>query len=154
MLLVRTSSVVRGKLKMAGTMRLDCWLEGDVTCSRLEIGPNGYILGNVTARELFVEGQIVGQIEASVVHLMEGAFVEGDILHSVISLHPNATLLGRAILARGFAPAELAALEAKSPDDFSDIDGACDANARISGVDWSRFQTRRLPPAPRNGKRL
>ena len=100
MLVVDARSVVRGKLKAAGTMRLDCWLEGDVTCSRLEIGRDGYILGTVTARELIVEGQIVGNVEASVVHLMEGAFVEGDIRHSVISIHSGATLLGRAVRTR------------------------------------------------------
>jgi|CXWL01.1.fsa_nt_gi cytoskeletal protein CcmA (bactofilin family) len=143
MLLVETESVIRGKLKAAGKMRLDCWLEGEIVCSRLEIGPGGYVLGNVTARELFVEGQIVGQIEASVVHLMEGAFVEGDIHHSVISIHPTATLLGKAVRTQGFSPSELVALEEKSAAGRNDLEGECRANAKITGVDWSRYQPAR-----------
>ena len=152
MLVVETESVVRGKLKVAGKMRLDCWLEGDVVCSRLEVGRDGYILGSVTAREVYVEGQIVGTIEASVVHLMEGAFVEGDIHHSVISIHPTATLLGKAHRVRGFAPAELLALEAKSTGDRGELERECRANARIAGVDWSQYQAARAR-APQAGKR-
>jgi cytoskeletal protein CcmA (bactofilin family) len=142
MLVVDTHSVVRGKLKAAGTMRIDCWLEGDLVCSRLEIGRDGYILGNVTARELFVEGQIVGQIRASVVHLMEGAFVEGDIQHSVISIHPSASLLGKAVRTQGYAPEEIIAIEEKSSSDRRKVEQDSRANARIAGVDWSRYQAR------------
>jgi cytoskeletal protein CcmA (bactofilin family) len=147
MLVVDTRGVVRGKLKAAGTMCLDCWLEGDVTCSRLEIGRDGYILGTVTARELIVEGQIVGNVEASVVHLMEGAFVEGDIRHSVISIHAGATLLGRAVRTRGFAPTELVELEVKAAADPRALEGECRANAKIAGADWQRYQIRRGPAA-------
>ena len=140
MLRVETESVIRGKLKAAGKMRLDCWLEGEIVCSRLEIGPGGYVLGNVTARELFVEGQIVGEVQASVVHLMDGAFVEGDVHHSVISIHPTATLLGKAVRKQGFSPSELVALEEKSTSHRHDLEGECRANAKIAGIDWARYQ--------------
>lgn len=143
MLVVDTNSVVRGKLKAAGTMRIDCWLEGDIVCSRLEIGRDGYILGNVTARELFVEGQIVGQVQASVVHLMEGAFVEGNVQHSVISIHPSAALHGKAVRTQGFAPEEIVAIEEKSAKDRRKVEHEARANAKISGVDWSRYQPAR-----------
>lgn len=142
MLVIDTHSVVQGKLKAAGIMRIDCWLEGDVVCSRLEIGPDGYILGNVTARELYVEGQVVGSIHASVVHLMEGAFVEGDIQHSVISIHPSAQLLGKAVRTQGYAPEEIVAVEEKSKADRRKREQETRANARIAGVDWSRYQAR------------
>ena len=131
MLVVDSNSVVRGKLKAAGTMRIDCWLEGDIVCSRLEIGRDGYILGNVTARELFVEGQIVGQVRASVVHLMEGAFVEGDVQHSVISIHPTASLLGKAVRTQGFDPEEIIAIEEKSSADCRKAEQTIDWRARV-----------------------
>ena len=142
MLVLDTHSVVRGKLNAAGTMRIDCWLEGDLVCSRLEIGRDGYVLGNVTARELFVEGQIVGQIKASVVHLMEGAFVEGDVQHSVISIHPTASLLGKALRTQGYAPEEIIDIEKKSAKDRRKVEQESRANDKISGVDWSRYQAR------------
>lgn len=147
MLVVETQGVIRGKLKAAGRFRLNCWLEGDIVCSRLEIGRDGYVLGNVTAREVYIEGQVVGTIEASVVHLMDGAFVEGDIRHSVISIHPSASLLGAAMRSRGFAPTELLALEASAHADRAGLEQECRANARLAGVDWSRYQgTRVLVP--------
>jgi cytoskeletal protein CcmA (bactofilin family) len=141
MMIVETESIVSGKLKTAGKMRVECWLEGDIVCSRLEIGADGYVLGNVTARELFIEGQIVGRVEASVVHLMEGAFVEGDIKHAVISIHPSATLLGKALHTRGFAPSEVHALESRAANDRNQLEGDCRANARLSDTDWSRYQS-------------
>ena len=140
MLVVETQGVIRGKLMAAGRLRLNCWLEGDIVCSRLEIGRDGYVLGNVTARELYIEGQVVGAIEASVVHLMDGAFVEGDIRHSVISIHPSASLLGSAVRSRGFAPTELIALEARTSADRNEVEQECRANARVAGVDWLRYQ--------------
>jgi cytoskeletal protein CcmA (bactofilin family) len=141
MLVVEPQSVIRGKLKTAGRMRLECWLEGDVVCSRLEIGPDGYVLGNVTAREVYVEGQVVGTIEASVVHLMDGSHVEGDVHHSVLSMHPSASLLGKSIRAEGFAPPELLEIEERSAAAREELEQVCRANARIAGVDWTRYQT-------------
>lgn len=153
MLVVDTVSVVRGKLAAAGTIRIDCWLEGDIVCSRLEIGRDGYVLGKVMARELYVEGQIVGSVNAGVVHLMDGAFVEGDIQHSVISIHPTATLLGKAVRSLGAVAPELAALEDKAASGRAGLEGECRANARLAGVDWSRYQHQQRGPAPGPGRR-
>jgi hypothetical protein len=74
---------------------------------------------------------------------MDGAFVEGDIQHAVISIHPNATLLGKAVRKQGFSPSELVAIEQKSASQRRDIEGECKANARIAGVNWSRYQPAR-----------
>ncbi len=108
---------MRGSFVAAGRVELDTWFEGDILCSRLDIGCDGYVLGNITTRELYVEGQIVGTVHAGIVHLMDGAFVEGDIHHHVLSLHPNATLLGAALrTTRMPFPNELLSLEAKSKE--------------------------------------
>lgn len=115
MLTIDTTTLMRGNLVAAGKVRLDTWYEGDIQCSRLDIGPDGYVNGTIVARELTVEGQIVGSVHAGIVHLMAGAFVEGDIHHHLLSLHPSATLVGNALRTTQLPfPAELLALEAKA----------------------------------------
>jgi cytoskeletal protein CcmA (bactofilin family) len=115
MIVVEPGTLMRGDLVAAGEVRLDGWLEGQIICSRLEIGIDGYILGNVAAKELFVAGQIVGTVVAEAAHLMEGAFVEGDVHHLTLSVDPAATLIGSAIRGRGVQmPPVLLALEAKA----------------------------------------
>jgi cytoskeletal protein CcmA (bactofilin family) len=115
MLKIATSSVMRGHLIAAGRVELDTWFEGDILCSRLDIGRDGYVLGNITTRELYVQGQIVGTVHAGVVHLMDGAFVEGDLHHHVLSLHANASLMGTALRTTKMPfPQELLALEARA----------------------------------------
>ena len=115
MIVVEPGTLMRGDLVAAGAVRLDGWLEGQIICSRLEIGRDGYILGNVATKELLVAGQIVGTVVAEAVHLMAGAFVEGDVNHLTLSVDPAATLIGSAIRGRGVQlPPVLLALEAKA----------------------------------------
>jgi cytoskeletal protein CcmA (bactofilin family) len=115
MLKIDTKGVMRGTFVAAGRVELDTWFEGDILCSRLDIGRDGYVLGNITTRELYVEGQIVGTVHAGIVHLMDGAFIEGDVHHHVLSLHANASLMGAALRSTKMPfPQELLALEARA----------------------------------------
>lgn len=115
MLKIATTSVLRGSFIAAGHVELDTWFEGDILCSRLDIGRDGYVLGNVTTRELYVDGQIVGTVHAGIVHLLDHAFIEGDVHHHVLSIHPSATLLGRALRSTSMPfPTELLALETQA----------------------------------------
>ena len=115
MIVVEPGTLMRGDLVAAGAVRLDGWLEGQIICSRLEIGRDGYILGNVTTKELLVGGQIVGTVVAEAVYLVEGAFVEGDVHHLTLSINRAAVLIGSAIRGRGVQmPPVLLALEAKA----------------------------------------
>ncbi len=128
MLVVDTQTVMRGNLVVAGRIKLDGWLEGDIVCSHLEIGSDGYLLGSATARELIVGGQIVGCINAGVVQLLDGSLVEGDVIHDALTKHPGATLIGQAIRSLGFQmPPELLMLEAKAIIDYEDMEKAMHA---------------------------
>lgn len=118
MLSIETETKSLGRLVVAGRVVLNIWFEGDIVCSRLEIGPDGYVSGTIAAREIVVEGQVVGPIHACSVHLKSGAFVEGNVHHTALTLEPGATLTGRASRFRAIQlPAELLALEAKKAAD-------------------------------------
>lgn len=112
MITVATGSILRGDMVATGTMVVDGRIEGRVVCSRLEIGSNGSIQGDVAARELIVAGQIVGQVHAASVTLNDGAFIEGEIHYASLALASGATMTGKAVRAgAGYVPVELSELE-------------------------------------------
>ena len=115
MLTVDTDTELRGRLVAAGKIVVNLWFDGDIVCSRLVIGPSGYLTGSAAAREVIVEGQVTGPIHASSVTLKGGCIVEGDVHHTTITIEPGATMTGRAARFPAIQlPAELLQLEAKS----------------------------------------
>lgn len=141
MLSIHNDTHMRGRLVAAGRVVLDSWFEGDVLCSKLEIGPNGYVLGSVIAREVIAEGQIVGPVTAGRVSLLAGAFVEGDIETSRLDHAKGATQTGSARFVADIPyPAELLAMETRAAED------------RALSPTVSRTPVRR--PARRPGQRL
>ena len=133
MLTVDTETELRGRLIAAGKIVLNLWFDGDLVCSKLIIGPNGYLTGSAAAREIIVEGQVAGPIHASSVVLKGGCIVEGDIHHTSIIIEPGATLTGRASRFPAIQlPAELLQLEAKAEADRSALE---DAEFNTLGLD-------------------
>jgi cytoskeletal protein CcmA (bactofilin family) len=94
MLIIEADMVVQGQLTIVGTVRLDGRYEGTIVCSRLEIGPDGYLLGDAVADELMVAGQIVGSVRARRVHLAATAIVEGELNHTELQMDEAAALVG------------------------------------------------------------
>ena len=125
MLTVETDAELRGRLVAAGRIIVNLWFDGDIVCSQLVIGPNGYLTGSAAAREIIVEGQITGPIHASSVILKGGCIVEGDVHHTTIAIEPGATMTGRAARFPVIQlPAELLQLEAKSEADRKALENA------------------------------
>lgn len=113
MITISAETVMRGNLVTAGSVRLEGRFDGRLICSRLDVTRDGYVNGIVSAREIFIAGQIVGRVEARSVTLADGAFVEGDVRYASIVLEAGATMTGKAVRAEAdFSPPELLALEA------------------------------------------
>lgn len=114
MITVSVGTFMRGDLVTASTVQLDGRFDGRLVCSRLEISSDGYLNGDISAREVVIAGQVVGSVEARSVTLEDGAFVEGDVRYVSILLESGATMTGRAVRADpGFTPPELLALESE-----------------------------------------
>ncbi|MEQ1578732.1 MAG: polymer-forming cytoskeletal protein [Hyphomicrobium sp.] len=125
MLTVDTDTQLRGRLIAAGRVVVNLWFDGDIACSNLVIGPNGYLTGSAAAREIIIEGQVTGPIHASSVILKGGCIVEGDIHHTTITIEPGATMTGRAARFPAIQlPAELLQLEAKAEADRAALEDA------------------------------
>ena len=80
MLTIDADMAVQGQLVVLGTVRLEGRFDGAIICSRLEIGPDGYLFGSVVTEDLRVEGQVVGTVRAIRVHLTGSALLEDRLL--------------------------------------------------------------------------
>lgn len=148
MFVVDTGTVMRGNIVAAGTIKLDGWLEGEIVCTKLEIGTDGYLLGRATAKEIYVNGQVVGAVSAEGVHLLDGAFVEGEVHHKTLMVEPGATLAGKSRRIAGVVmPEEFLALEARALSERAHLDRAerqsLKAAADQAVVEHPRYQMAR-----------
>jgi len=116
MLVIESHSRMRGQLLAAGRIKLDGWFQGELICSELVIGPDGYLFGHATTRTLRVTGQVVGRATVGDAYLNSGAFFEGELFHTSLRKAVDATLVGEAISTRGALklPADLLNLEQKA----------------------------------------
>ena len=87
--------VIKGSIIAEGALHIDGTVEGDVSGSDITIGPEGKIVGEVKGEAVKVKGEIRGSIRAVRVELETGAKVDGDILHSSLSIQPNAIFEGQ-----------------------------------------------------------
>lgn len=86
-------------------VNVDGTIEGDVNGQEVIVGPNGKIMGTVTANHVQIEGEVNGAIRGSSVQLMSTARVEGDIYHQKLAISEGAQFDGS--VRRPQDPAEL-----------------------------------------------
>ncbi|MEO0467316.1 MAG: polymer-forming cytoskeletal protein [Pseudomonadota bacterium] len=86
---------INGSVTSEGALQVDGAVEGDVSAQDIVIGASGVITGEVKAEVITVKGTIRGSIRGRKVELETGAKVEGDILHTSLSIQPNAVFEGQ-----------------------------------------------------------
>jgi cytoskeletal protein CcmA (bactofilin family) len=126
MLTIDADMVVQGTFHVLGTVRLEGRCDGLIVCTRLEVGIDGYLNGDLFAEELVVAGQIVGRMHARHVHLLSGAIVEGELIHERLQMDEAATLVGESRRHRALQmPPEFIQMQARSrsaDDDFRNLE--------------------------------
>jgi cytoskeletal protein CcmA (bactofilin family) len=95
--IISSGTQLEGNLTSAESIRMDGVLVGDLSCQRkLVLGAKGRIEGNIRAREAVILGQIRGNVVVEgLLHLMEGAVIVGDIQASVLHVEKGAQLEGK-----------------------------------------------------------
>jgi cytoskeletal protein CcmA (bactofilin family) len=88
---------VRGTLMVAGTLRIEGELEGDVLrCERLEIGEHGVMRADIEVKEALIAGRVYGNIRAlGVLEMKAGARVEGDVAALSVIMEQGVFFTGR-----------------------------------------------------------
>ncbi len=89
-------SSVEGDLICESNLRIDGKVKGSVrTSSRLVIGENGVVEGEVTCKEGEIEGKVHGSINASeLIGLKANARIEGDIETKKLAIEEGAIFTG------------------------------------------------------------
>lgn len=85
----RITVIARRRVKVNGT------IEGDINGQEVIIGPQGRVVGTVTANHIEVEGAIQGALRGSSVVLTSTARVDGDIYHQKLAISEGAQFDGR-----------------------------------------------------------
>jgi cytoskeletal protein CcmA (bactofilin family) len=92
------SVVIRGEVKGSEDLIVDGRIEGTVCLSesRLTIGPSASVAADLSAKDILVLGQVLGNVVASGrVELRAGCNVEGDIRALRLAVEDNAVFRGK-----------------------------------------------------------
>ena len=94
---IGVGSTFRGTLMVAGTLRIDGDVEGDIlNCERLEIGEHGMMRADIEVKEAMIQGRVQGNVRAlGTLEMREGARIEGDIAAVSVMMEPGVFFSGR-----------------------------------------------------------
>ncbi len=81
---------VKGTLRSDGDIQFDGKIEGNIYSDSVTIGEKAVITGEVVASHVIIRGRVKGSIRGRNVQLLSSAHVEGDILHSGLSVESGA----------------------------------------------------------------
>lgn len=121
--------VFEGTISGDADLAIEGMVKGDVHVTRLIVGENATVEGQIRAQQVEVRGRVVGDIEAQAVKLAESAHVEGDITHGQLSIDVGAFFQGRC---QQFRRPEAAA----APAGHSPLTGFTSAPAGAQVVDF------------------
>lgn len=94
-----------GNLQSNGEVQIEGIVQGDLTASRLVVGPHAKITGSLIAEDIVVQGTVMGSIRGNRVTLQSSSKVEGDILHQSLAIEQGAFFEGKS--RRAESPTEL-----------------------------------------------
>jgi len=99
--LIAAGTVVEGKIRSQGSVRVDGKVVGEVAASEsLAVGVTGEIEGNVSAKNVTVGGKIRGSINAAEKVVFEGrSSVRGDIRATRLVIDEGCIFDGRVTMA-------------------------------------------------------
>jgi len=94
---IGVGSSFRGTLMVAGTLRIEGELEGDIlNCERLEIGEHGLMRADIEVKEAVIQGRVMGNVRAlGMLEMKTGARVEGDVCAVSVIMEPGVFFNGR-----------------------------------------------------------
>lgn len=97
---IGADAVFKGELKFEKGVRLMGKFEGEITSGgHLEVANGAVLLGNVTASNIAIDGQVKGNLTASSkVHLAASAKLEGDVEAQRLEVAEGAVLIGRCVI--------------------------------------------------------
>lgn len=93
-LIIGDRQSIIGDVSFSGTIRIDGFVEGDVTGKRIVITESATVNGAVSGESIFVEGTVNGPVEGEKVTLEPTANVKGNISYGSLTVGPGASICG------------------------------------------------------------
>jgi cytoskeletal protein CcmA (bactofilin family) len=106
--MIGPGTVVEGKIRSQGSVRIDGKLTGEITASEsLAVGLSGEVDGNVSAKNVTIGGKVRGSITASEKIVFEGkAVIKGDIRASKLVIDEGCLFDGKVAMTEKVQPYE------------------------------------------------
>lgn len=86
--------VINGTVTAEGEIQLDGQIDGDVSAGALIVGEKASVKGEVVAESVTIRGRVLGSVRGRQVQLASTARIEGDIIHSALSVESGAFFEG------------------------------------------------------------
>ena len=83
---IRFEDNFEGNYFGSGDLTLGGTFKGLIKIDKLIVSENAFFIGNITAQEIIVEGQIKADISAEKLHVMSTGKVEGDLLYRTLKI--------------------------------------------------------------------
>ena len=93
-LIIGDRQSIIGDVSFSGTIRIDGFIEGDVTGNRIVIAESATVNGAVSGESIFVEGTVNGPVDGEKVTLEPTANVKGNISYGSLTVGPGASICG------------------------------------------------------------
>jgi cytoskeletal protein CcmA (bactofilin family) len=104
--LVGTGTVVEGKIKTEGSIRIDGKLVGDlISKANVAVGLGGTVEGNLSGKNVSLAGKVIGTVAASEKLVLEPkSLVKGDIRAARLVVDEGATFDGQCLMSPPSSP--------------------------------------------------
>jgi len=86
---------VKGVLDTDGELYIHGNVQGQINADRLVLGSDGYVEGDIVAREVRIGGRLRGRVFAFTVALDSSADITGRIFHHIVTVEKGAKIDGR-----------------------------------------------------------
>ncbi|MCV9879680.1 bactofilin family protein [Brenneria izbisi] len=87
---------MKGKLAVDGDITVEGHIEGDVQCDNtIKVEHGGQVKGEMTSRQIIINGHVEGRISASVVAIQAQGVVIGDIFSDELSIEKGGIFTGQ-----------------------------------------------------------
>lgn len=95
--IIGTGTIISGDIESSGDIRIDGFLKGNLIArSKIIIGPEGVVEGNISGQQADIMGGITGTITVNeLLHLRDNATLIGDIFAGKLLIEPTVTFNGK-----------------------------------------------------------
>ena len=95
---IASGSVVAGSLRVRGMVQVDGTIEGTLIAEgHVSVGPEGKVMGDVTADDLSIGGLVVGTLHArGHLHGLPSGIVRGEVRYTTLEIDRGGVMDGRA----------------------------------------------------------